>query len=552
VSDATLEAAAWVELTPEQSSELIRRASPMEVRPGDVLFRSGDPHYDFFYIESGQVEIVREATPDSEAVVVAEHGAGRFLGELSLLTGQAAYLTARVTQEGRVHRLADEGFRQLMADNAELSDLILRALLARRLRLQAGTAARSIEILGTSLSPASHGLRTWAARQHLPHVWLEYETPEGQTLATALSVATADLPVVVTPTAVLRRATAGDLAENIGLSYQAVPGAEHDLVVVGAGPGGLAAAVYGASEGLSTMLLEAVSVGGQAAASSRIENYLGFPFGLTGELLASRAELQAHKFGARVSSPCEVRSLRAADGHLRLMLPDGTEIVSHAVVIATGARYRELPLERWSDFLSAGIYYAATELEARDCRPNPVAVVGGGNSAGQASLYLADHGSHVHLLLRGNDLTANMSQYLVDRILAHPDIDVRLGTEITALHGDTRLEGVTVHTRATGATTRTPCYGLFCFVGAEPNTAWLTDVALDKDGFVLTDRDLDDVELSPAWELLGRRPLPFETSVPGVFAVGDVRYGSMKRVAAAVGEGASAVRSVHQAITPGH
>jgi thioredoxin reductase (NADPH) len=544
------EGAAWPQLSPAQLDVLRARSTTQDVAVGDVLFSAGDRDYDFIVIESGEVEIVRVETQVEPEEVVARHVGGRFLGELNMLTGQAAYLSARVRQPGRIYRLDPASFRRLMAEDAELSDLILKAFLTRRQFLQAGGGARSMEILGTPLSSAAHTLRSWASRQRLPHVWFDIDQPAGQALATALDVSAADLPVVVTPTGVLKNATAGEVAEHIGLSYRVVEGRVYDVVVVGAGPGGLAAAVYGASEGLDTMLLDAVAVGGQAAASSRIENYLGFPFGLTGADLTSRAELQAQKFGAHVSTPCAVTQLHTGDGALRLTLADGTEVPTHAVVVASGARYRTLPLERWDDFEAAGIYYAATELEARMCAPNPVTVVGGANSAGQASIYLADRGSPVDLVVRGKDLAAGMSRYLVDRVLAHPRIRVRIEAEVTALHGDQSLAEISIVSRVTGVEDTQACTGLFCFIGALPATEWLDGVALDEDGFVLTDQQLDEAGLTDAWVMLGRRPLPFETSVPGVFAVGDVRHGSMKRVAAAVGEGASAIRSVHLSITP--
>jgi thioredoxin reductase (NADPH) len=540
---------AYPDLSASQAAALRSRSTPDIVAVGDLLFRAGDRDYDFVLVDSGEVEIVRGATPDAPEDVVARHGAGRFIGELNMLTGQTAYLSARVSQAGEIHRLDPAGFRRLMAEDAELSDLILKAFLARRRSLQSGEGARSLEILGSGLSSSAHTLRNWAARQQLPHVWIEIDTPAGRALAAAINVTATDLPVVVTPTATLKNATAGEVAEHIGLSYQVVEGRVYDVVVVGAGPGGLAAAVYGASEGLDTMLLDAVAVGGQAAASSRIENYLGFPFGLTGGALTSRAELQAHKFGAHVSTPCAVTELHCGDGQLRLNLADGTEVPTHAVVIATGARYRTLALERWAEFEGAGIFFAATDLEARICVPEPVTVVGGANSAGQASIYLADRGSPVELVVRGGDLTAGMSAYLVDRVLAHPRIRVRTESEVTALHGEKSLTHISITARG-GEPELAPCRGLFCFIGATPATEWLAGVALDEDGFVLTDQHLADIEPSEVWTMLGRRPLPFETSIPGVFAVGDVRHGSMKRVAAAVGEGASAIRSVHTAIAP--
>jgi thioredoxin reductase (NADPH) len=337
------------------------------------------------------------------------------------------------------------------------------------------------------------------------------------------------------------------LSQHLGLTYRRTPKGVADLTIVGAGPAGLAAAVYGASEGLETVLLDAVATGGQAAASSRIENYMGFPFGLSGAALTGRAAVQALKFGAHLGSPCGVVSLRSSGpcDHV-VTLTDGVEIPTRTVLVATGAAYRNLPLDRWPEFVGAGIYYAATDLEAHAVSGLPVTVVGGANSAGQAAVYLARRAAHVTLVVRGGDLSAKMSNYLVDRILADPRITVRTATEVTALAGGGRLEEITLTGRESGDSAACGCFGLFCFIGATPATEWLSDVALDRAGFIPTDLQLGD-----RWTGAGRDPLPFETSVPGVFAAGDVRSESMKRVAAAVGEGASAVRSVHQALAAG-
>jgi thioredoxin reductase (NADPH) len=543
---------AFPTMTEAQLTRLRGYGEPADVAAGEVLFRAGGAAY-FVLIDSGTVDILSDATAESPETVVVTHGPGRFVGELNLLTGQKAYLTARVAQAGRVHRISPAQFRRLMDADPELSDLILRALLARRVVLQDGPAALAVEILGSDMSAAALALRTYAARQRLPHTWVEADTAAGVALAKSIGAGPADLPAVVAPDTVLLRATPGMLAEALGLSYR--PGLEStvDLVVVGGGPAGLAAAVYGASEGLDTLLLDAVAAGGQAAASSRIENYLGFTSGISGEDLTGRATVQAQKFGARIASPCAVARLETGGEHLRVLLGDGTEISARTVVLATGARYRALPLDRWADFEGAGIYYAATELEARACVPNPVAVVGGANSAGQAALYLAGRGSSVTLVVRGPDLTAGMSAYLADRIIAHPRVTVRVGAEVTGLHGTDQLSAITVTDRAAGTAQEQPCHGLFCFIGAVPATDWLTGVTLDENGFVLTDAGLheaapDLLDTDPVWAALGRPLLPFETSQPGVFAAGDVRAGSMKRVAAAVGEGASAIRSVHVAL----
>jgi thioredoxin reductase (NADPH) len=423
----------------------------------------------------------------------------------------------------------------------------MEELLRRRDVLRSGEGAGSVEILGAAQSPGAHALRSWAERQRVAYTWLDIDTSAGAALAHALNCARGDLPVVITPTATISRATTSQLSENLGLAYREV-GEPRDLVVVGAGPAGLAAAVYGASEGLSTLLLDAVATGGQAAASSRIENYLGFPRGISGEELTSRGLVQAQKFGATVSTPCVVEKLENVGNLIRLRLADGTEIAARAVVIATGARYRRLPLPNWDAFEGAGIFFAATEIEAEVCRGEPAAVVGGANSAGQAALFLASRGSHVHLIVRKSELRARMSDYLVRRVRENRQIEVHSGAEVTALHGHERLAAVDVTHRSRGSVEHRPCRALFCFIGATPATGWLKGVALDEAGFVLTDADLMTEDLPPVWAALGRQPLPFETSLPKVFAVGDVRRASMKRVAAAVGEGSSSIPSVHRAI----
>jgi thioredoxin reductase (NADPH) len=351
-----------------------------------------------------------------------------------------------------------------------------------------------------------------------------------------------DIPAVVTATETLLRCSPATFAEHLGLTFQPIPGYMFDLVVVGSGPAGLAAAVYGASEGLRTVSLDAVALGGQAGMSSRIENYAGFPNGISGEDLTARAAVQAMRLGARLNAPCEVASLRTEAGFHVIVLADGSEIPTRAVIVACGARYLRLPVEDLERFEGAGVYYAASDLEVRVCGGSPVVVVGGGNSAGQAALYLAQNNCAVTIAIRREGLAQTMSQYLIERIEADPKIDLLGGVEVTSLAGEKRLEQVTLTHSKTGLRQTLPCSGMFCFIGARPATAWLKDsVMLDEDGFVLTDRQLPQAPTTGS-----SAALPFETSVPGVFAAGDVRHGSMKRVAAAVGEGSSAVRSVHE------
>jgi thioredoxin reductase (NADPH) len=523
-------------------------AQPVEV--GDIVVRPGDVDYDLILVESGWIEILSPAIGDEPESVVARYGSGGFLGELNFLTGQTAYLMARVSDAGRIHRISRERFRRLMATEPDLSDILLRTFLARRDLLREGPAARALAIVGSELSAESLALRTFAARQRLAHLWLDADSAAGQALAQSAQIGAADLPAVITAHQVLRRATTGQMAQALGLAYRHSATTPADLIVVGSGPAGLAAAVYGASEGLATVVLDAAGIGGQAAASSRIENYLGFPSGLSGEELTQRAALQAMKFGAQLSSPCRVVDLDTGGQHLSVMLGDGTTIESRAVLIATGVQYNTLPLERWADFEGAGIYYAATELEARACRTAPVTVVGGANSAGQAALYLASRGCPVTVAVRGSDVAATMSAYLVARLRAHPRVQIRAHTEVTALSGGSTLQRITLTDNATGRVSEHPCRGLFCFIGARPATQWLPGLALDSAGFIRTDAQLDPEELGATWTALGRAPLPFETSVPTVFAAGDVRLSSVKRVASAVGEGANAVRSIHTALGP--
>src|ERR1700733_4471451 len=525
----------------ELFARLLTYGTPHQAHRGDVLFRPGDEDVDLIVVERGSVEVVRTETAGAPAATVAAVDAGGFVGELNLLTGQNVYLLCRVREGGTVYLVSPERLRQLMANDVELSDIVFRALIARRELLQRSTAALSVEIVGTDRAAAALALRTYAGRQRLIHLWVDAGTPAGQALRESSGLR---------PGATLRQAAPGGLAEKLALSCRRSSTKPVDVTIVGAGPAGLAAAVYGASEGLDTVLLDAVGTGGQAAASSRIENYFGFPFGLSGADLTGLAVLQALKFGAQLASPCQAARLdtdRKGD-LLRLLLQGGEVIDSKAVVIATGARYRALPLERWPDFEGAGIYYAATELEARGCMGSPVTVVGGANSAGQAALYLAGRGSEVSLVVRGPDIATEMSAYLVDRLLVHPRVKVRCRSEVTRLDGGDFLEEVSITDRTAEVTQAQPCAGLFCFIGAEPATSWLTGIATGDDGFIRTDVQLTDDDLGPAWATLGRRPLPFETSIPGVFAVGDVHSGSMKRVAAATGEGASVIASVHKAI----
>jgi thioredoxin reductase (NADPH) len=512
------------------------------IEAGELLYREGDASYDFFVMVSGAVQIF--IVSDGEEREIARHGAGKFLGELNLLTGQRVFVNARVVEAGEAIVVPVAELRRVLATQPALSDTILAAFLARRRVLIEG-AAESIRVIGSRFSPEAVRIREFLSRSAIPHEWLDLEHDANvDDLLRSLGMSSDELPVVIVSGTVLRAPSVGALAQHLGLTVDSLPDRCFDLIVVGGGPGGLAAAVYGASEGLTTLAIEMTAVGGQAGSSSRIENYLGFPLGISGWELTQRAVVQAEKFGAHFTSPCAVVALRERAGHLIVGLQDGTEVAGRAVIAASGARYRRLDAERLEDFEGTSVYYAATELEARECEGAPVVVAGGGNSAGQAAMFLAQT-SPVTVVIRGSDLGASMSQYLVDRIADDPHITVRTNTTIRALDGDGELHALQVKDPSGDA--RLACSALFSFIGAEPNSGWLSRcAALDDHDFVLTDRALTADQLGERWAALGRSPLPYETSHPGLFAVGDLRSGSTKRVAAAVGEGSTAVRSVHE------
>lgn len=523
--------------TADQWRRIIAFATPLDVSVGDVVFAAGDQWYPLILVESGVVEVVRPANNWLEETLVATVGELSFVGELGVLSGQRAFLTARVREAGRMLALDNASFRRVMAEDDELCDLLLHDLWRRRERLSHGPAALTLKIVGPERSREVLALRTYVARLGLAHTWYD---PTGQ--PDQHGIGTADLPVVFVQGEPIRNATPGMVAEKIGLSYAEAEDVEVDLAVVGAGPAGLAAAIYGASEGLSTVLLDRVAPGGQASATSRIENYLGFPYGVSGADLIGQAQLQALKFGVRVFAPCEATRLESSDSGISLTLTDGSLVRARSVIVATGASYRALPLDRWADFEGAGIYYAATPLEMKQVAGDPVVVVGGANSAGQAALYLSANGCPVHLVVRGPELGAGMSAYLVDRLVEDGRVTIHVSTEVTGIRGTLALDQVTLSSGA-----EVDCAGMFCFIGAEPATDWLTDIATDDRGFIVTGTDVPLADAAACLAAYGRDPLPFETSVPLVFATGDVRHGSMKRVAAAVGEGSSAVASVHRA-----
>lgn len=513
-------------------------------RPGEVLFREGDERYGFFVVIEGKVAVV--AGYGDEERLVAVHGPRRFLGELSLLTGQAAFFTAVVREPGEVLAVPVERLCALVSQDPTLGDLVLRAYLLRR-EMLIGMGA-GFRIVGSRYSPDTRRLREFAARNRLPHRWIDLEEDEAaEAMLSGLGIAPEETPVVIwREKEVLRNPSNAELAQKIGLRTPGVAEDVYDLLVVGAGPAGLAAAVYGSSEGLATVALDAVATGGQAGTSSRIENYLGFPSGLSGAELADRAIIQAKKFGARISVPAEAAAFERGDGYHVVRLDDGATISARAVLITTGARYRKLDVPRLDEFEGTCIFYAATLMEARMCHGDPVAVVGGGNSAGQATLFLAERTPKVRLLIRHGDLRRDMSRYLADRIERNPAVEVLCNTEVRDLVGDRTLEALVIEDNRTGERRRLEARELFVFIGAKPYTSWLGgQIALDDRGFILTGRDANRSGSDGGQREAEHEPYLLETSRPGVFAAGDVRSGSVKRVASAVGEGAMAVRLVH-------
>ncbi|MCP2636596.1 FAD-dependent oxidoreductase [Microbacterium sp. HD4P20] len=511
------------------------------VAAGDYLFRSGDRDYDLILVEEGQVEVVRDSLFWIEEAVLDRVGPRSFVGELGLLNGQGAFLSARATEPTRVLRVSRTELRRLMGEDDDLCDLVLHALWARREELRRGPAALTLKFVGERSSRDFLALQRFAERLDLVHKSVAV-SPDEIGAHAKLGVTAEDLPIAYLQGEPILRATPGLVADRLGLSYESNGDEIVDLVVIGGGPAGLAAAIYGASEGLSTVLLDAVAPGGQAASTARIENFLGFPFGVSGGDLIGQASLQALKFGVRVYAPCEAVALAPVDDLLDVTLSDGRVIRARSTIVTSGAAYRRLDLDRWPDFERSGIYYAATQLELRQVMASPVVVVGGANSAGQASLYLAANGCPVHLVVRGEDLGRRMSSYLVDRLMEDPRVHVHTGANVVGLDGGALLERVHID-RVGDVDAR----GLFCFIGADPATGWLSSLDRDADGFLRTGTDIAWQPLAH-WQQLGREPLPFETSTPRVFAAGDVRRGSMKRVAAAVGEGSSAVASVHRAL----
>jgi thioredoxin reductase (NADPH) len=509
---------------------------------GDVLFAEGDETYDLIVVLEGEVQIIANAGRPAETVI-ATYGPGGFLGETSLLTGQRPFLAAVARTPGEVLRIPVAQVRVVMAREPFLSELILRTFLIRHANLT--RLGSGLTLIGSRFAADTRRILEALARNRLVSTWLDLEgSPQAEAMLRELDVPVDDLPIVIVPgRPLLRNPSTRALLDALGLSdnHQADPSSTCDLLVVGGGPSGLSAAVYGASEGLATVLAEDTAFGGQAGTSSLIENYLGFPAGLSGEEIAARSVLQAEKFGVRMKLAAKAVALSADAGLHRVTFEDGEVVTAKALIIATGARYNHLPVDRLAEFQGVGVYYAATQMEAQACMGAPVAIVGGGNAAGQAGLFLSRTSPRVYLLIRGAALATSMSRYLIDQIDRDPRIEVRRHTEVSGFLGEDKFEGVELVESESHETSRLAVRGLFVFIGAKPGTQWLDgQLATDADGFLLTGPDIPLAQREPG----GRTPLFLETSRAGIFGVGDVRSGSIKRVATAIGEGSMAVRLV--------
>ena len=531
------------QLTTAQVARLAPHGKKIRTHTGQILFEPGERNTPFIVVLSGSIEIVRPRLAGEELVVA--FGPGQFSGEISTLRGVGALVRARVREPGEVLALDVEQLRAIIQTDAELSELFMRAFILRRVGLISSQPG-DVVLIGSRHSAGTLRLQQFLTRNGFPYVGLDVESDSSvQDLLDRFHVSVEDVPVVLCRDVVLKNPSNEHVAKCLGMNPLIDESRIHDLVVIGAGPAGLAAAVYAASEGLEVLVVETSSPGGQAGSSSKIENYLGFPTGISGGALAGRALTQAQKFGAEIAVACSAIRLNCDERPFEVETSGEFDMRGRAIIIATGAEYRKLALENAERFLGSGVYYAATALEARLCKDEEVIVVGGGNSAGQAAVFLSGGCRHVHLLVRSDGLAESMSRYLIRRIEESPDITLWTHTEIAALEGDSRLERVTW--RSPGSAETRDIGHVFLMTGAVPNTAWLQGcVALDGKGFVRTGAELRVEDRAASKWTLARNPHPFETNLPGVFAVGDVRVGSVKRVASAVGEGSACVQYIHQ------
>jgi thioredoxin reductase (NADPH) len=535
-------------LTPEQQARVLAHGQLRKAASGETIVEPSTPGFKFFVVISGRLELQRVSNNKEELIAVC--GPGMFTGELSLLSGRRALVRIRAGEASELIEIEREALRGLVQTDSELSDVFLRAFILRRLELIA-RGIGDLVLIGSNHSLDTFRIKEFLTRNYQPYAYIDLERdPEVQELLDRFHVAIDELPVLICRRSiVLRNPNNREIVDCLGFNESIDQKQVRDLIIVGAGPAGLAAAVYGASEGLDVLVIEANSPGGQAGASSKIENYLGFPTGISGSELAGNAYTQAQKFGAQMLIARNARGLACDRRPYALKFDDGDTVPARTVVIATGAQYRRLSLENLSRFEGAGVYYVATHLESQLCAGEAVVVVGGGNSAGQAAVFLAQTARRVYVLVRADGLAESMSRYLIRRIEESPNIELRSNTEVIRLSGNDHLEAMEWRNNRTGMVEQHKIGALFSMTGAVPNSAWLEGcVVCDDAGFIKTGSDLSKEDLERAKWPLSRAPYLLETSLPGVFAVGDVRGGNVKRVASAVGEGSIAVSFVHQVL----
>jgi thioredoxin reductase (NADPH) len=536
-------------LTQAQINRLLPHGKVRAVKAGEILFDLGNTNVPFFVVLSGSLEIVQPALK-GERLIVTHDTHGHFTGELTMISGRRTLVRGRVKAPGEFLEISAEELRSVIAKDAELSEILMRAFILRRLALiNAGYG--NLILMGSRHSAQTLRLREFLTRNGQPYTYVDLDTDEtSQELLDRFHITVDEIPVVICASrSVMRNPSVQELADCLGFNATVDESQVHDVVIVGAGPSGLAAAVYAASEGLDVMMIETAAPGGQAGSSSKIENYLGFPTGISGQELANRATTQALKFGAKMMIAHSVSSLNCDRRPYHVVLDDGTALATKSIVISSGAQYNKPHIANLAKFEGQGIYYGATFMESQLCGGEDVIVVGGGNSAGQAAVYMSQTARKVYMLVRRGELSSTMSRYLIQRIEENPAIELHYRTEIVGLDGDTHLESVTWKDNKTEKTSTHPIRHLFVMTGASPRTDWLQGcLALDTKGFILTGRDFSDGGVQHrAWPL-ARPPYLLETSLPGVFAVGDVRSGNVKRVASAVGEGAIAIHMVHRVL----
>jgi thioredoxin reductase (NADPH) len=535
-------------LTPAQIERVASHGRVRAVARDEILIEAGDPVVPFFVVKSGEIEIIRPSSLGD--TLVAVHGPGKFSGEINVILGRRSLTRARVSEPGEVVQLTREQLLGLEQNDAEIGEIVMRAYIYRRIEL-AAQGIGDVVLIGSVHSPSTLRIKEFLTRNGHPFRYIDLDRdPDVQGLLDRFHVAVHDIPVLICRgDVVLRNPPNQQIADCLGFNESIDPRQVRDVVVVGAGPAGLAAAVYAASEGLNTLVIESNSPGGQAGSSSKIENYLGFPTGISGQDLAGRAYVQAQKFGADVLIARGATGLACARKPYNVSTEGGQGISARTVIIASGAQYRKPSLENLSQFEGAGVYYSATFMESQLCGGEEVVVVGGGNSAGQAAVFLAQSAPRVDMFVRSSGLAESMSRYLVRRIEETPSILLKTCTEIIGLEGAEHLERVRVRDNRTGAMSDQDVRHVFMMTGAVPNTSWLAGcLALDGNGFIKTGPDISKDELEAAKWPLTRPPFLLETSLPGVFAVGDVRGGNIKRVASAVGEGSIAVAFVHRVL----